>query len=343
MTDFQINDHSKLPVLFRFVYTYTDYDVLLEALAAQLQAPVKHGTIQLPSSVANGTYAAFKLPNGIQVSMVDCILQTDWFVQRKQDSGRTEFYTLRFNELDIPGSLEVTIGDSQVKESGTSRAVAYLTSSRFNWSYHGTKGTTYKGIDIMFTRDWIAGYMGIDNLEDVQVFYVSLQSGNFNAEPLDSEYRRLMHEITQADRQGPMWLTIVQNRVLMMMERFFLHAFEKMKSHVTASRLSSQDINRVMEVEKILTADLLSPAQPIAELARQVSISVSKLKSDFKSVYGFPLHEYYRKSRLNAARDKLLTGKFSIKEVAMELGYSNLSNFTNAFRKEFGMLPSALF
>nr|WP_277349362.1 AraC family transcriptional regulator [Pseudoflavitalea sp. G-6-1-2] len=73
-----------------------------------------------------------------------------------------------------------------------------------------------------------------------------------------------------------------------------------------------------------------------------VSISESKLKKDFKVMYGSPIYEYYQKARMQAAQDKLLTGKFSVKEVAMELGYANLSNFTIAFKKAFGVLPSRL-
>jgi AraC-like DNA-binding protein len=73
-----------------------------------------------------------------------------------------------------------------------------------------------------------------------------------------------------------------------------------------------------------------------------VSISESKLKKDFKLIYGLPVYEYFQKIRMQTAKDKLLSGDHSVKEVAMELGYSNLSNFTIAFKKEFGLLPSKL-
>jgi AraC-like DNA-binding protein len=73
-----------------------------------------------------------------------------------------------------------------------------------------------------------------------------------------------------------------------------------------------------------------------------VSISESKLKKDFKLIYGVPVYEYFQKARMQVAKDKLLSGDVSVKEVAMELGYSNLSNFTIAFKKEFGLLPSKL-
>ncbi len=56
-------------------------------------------------------------------------------------------------------------------------------------------------------------------------------------------------------------------------------------------------------------------------------------------MYGFPIYEYYQKARMQAAQDKLLTRKFSVKEVAMELGYANLSNFTIAFKKNLAYCP----
>ena len=42
------------------------------------------------------------------------------------------------------------------------------------------------------------------------------------------------------------------------------------------------------------------------------------------------------------AREMLLTGDFSVKEVGLQVGYSNLSNFAAAFRKEFRVLPSEI-
>jgi AraC-like DNA-binding protein len=43
---------------------------------------------------------------------------------------------------------------------------------------------------------------------------------------------------------------------------------------------------------------------------------------------------------MQKAKMMLLSGNYSIKDVGYTLGYSNLSNFTLAFKKEFGQLPS---
>jgi AraC-like DNA-binding protein len=42
------------------------------------------------------------------------------------------------------------------------------------------------------------------------------------------------------------------------------------------------------------------------------------------------------------ARDLLLRGDYSVKEVGLQVGYSNLSNFAAAFKKEFKLLPSEI-
>jgi AraC-like DNA-binding protein len=43
---------------------------------------------------------------------------------------------------------------------------------------------------------------------------------------------------------------------------------------------------------------------------------------------------------MQKARSLLLTGQYTVKEVGLQLGYTNLSNFSLAFKKEFGILPS---
>lgn len=48
------------------------------------------------------------------------------------------------------------------------------------------------------------------------------------------------------------------------------------------------------------------------------------------------------RNRLEQAREMLKTGNYSVKQVGVNIGFSNLSNFAMAFRKEFGLLPKEL-
>ena len=326
--------------MFQFDFSYVDYEQLMNDLAQRLNVPVINHQLIFPESVGSGSLTYVKLPNGINVNIVNCKMNQDWLITRRK--MRDEYYTLRFHELIIPDTLEIRIGDERMRESHTTRSIAYLTNSLSDWAYLGSKGTTYKGIDILFNASWIAGYLGVEQIEDVLSAYLSLQVENVHREPLDSEYRRLIQEIVEVEEDSPMRLAIIQNRVMLLIERFFLRIYERKKNSYFNIPLSKADIDRVMQVEAVLTRDIFEPAPTISQLARMVSISESKLKKDFKMIYGVPVYEYFQKVRMQAAKDKLLSGGHSVKEVAMELGYSNLSNFTIAFKKEFGLLPSKL-
>jgi AraC-like DNA-binding protein len=326
--------------LFQFDFSYADYGQLMDELAQRLNVPVVNNQLIFPEAVATGSLTFVKLPNGIHVNIVNCRMNQDWLICRRK--MKDEYYTLRFHELTIPETLEIRIGDERMKESHTTRSIAYLTNSLSDWAYLGAKGTIYKGIDILFNASWLGEYLGVQRIDDVLSTYLSLQVENVHREPLDSEYRRLIQEISEVDEGNPMRLAIIQNRVMLLIERFFLRIYERKKNIYFNIPMSKADIDRVMQVEAVLTRDIFEPAPTISQLAKMVSISESKLKKDFKMLYGVPVYEYFQKVRMQAAKDKLLAGGHSVKEVAMELGYSNLSNFTIAFKKEFGLLPSKL-
>jgi AraC-like DNA-binding protein len=326
--------------LFHYDFSTTDYEQLMNDLAQRLNVPVINHRLVFPEAIASGSLNFIRLPNGAHVNIVNCKVNTSWLLCRRKI--KEQYYTLRFHELTIPNTLEIRIGDERLRESHTTWSTAYLTNALVDWAYLMEEGTVYKGIDILFSAKWLGDYLGVTSIDDVLAAYLSLQIENVHREPLDSEYRRLMQEVADVEEDNPMRLAVIQNRIMLLVERFFLRLYERKRNALFNVPLSKADINRVMQVEAVLTRDIFEPAPTIHELARMVSISESKLKKDFKLIYGVPVYEYFQKVRMQAAKDKLLSGDHSVKEVAMELGYSNLSNFTIAFKKEFGLLPSKL-
>jgi AraC-like DNA-binding protein len=326
--------------LFQFDFANTDFEEMVNDLARRLNAPVINNQLVFPSAYATGSVIFMALPNGVQVNILNAKLNQVCLINRKK--SREQFYILRFHELTIPDTMEIRIGDEMLKESRTTRSIAYLSNTMEDWTYFAAKGTIWKGVNVLFNAAWLANHLGVEQMDDVLSAYLSLKIENVNREPLDSEYRRLIQEILEVGDDSPLRLAIIQNRIMLLIERFFLRMLQRRKNSHFHVPMSKTDIDRVMQVEAVLTKDVFEPAPTINQLARMVSISESKLKKDFKLIYGLPVYEYFQKVRMQAAKDKLLAGNHSVKEVAMELGYSNLSNFTIAFKKEFGLLPSKL-
>ncbi|MEM8896221.1 MAG: AraC family transcriptional regulator [Bacteroidota bacterium] len=75
------------------------------------------------------------------------------------------------------------------------------------------------------------------------------------------------------------------------------------------------------------------------ELAFLSHMSVSTFKREFKSKYGEPPIKWFNEQRLHHIAALIQSGQKSPSEVFEEAGYDSLSNFIQAFKKQFGITP----
>ncbi len=78
------------------------------------------------------------------------------------------------------------------------------------------------------------------------------------------------------------------------------------------------------------------------EIADSVCCSRFHLCRAFSRSAQMPLYRYIHRLRLNEAVQRLADGEKDLTRLAMDLGYSSHSHFTNIFRREFGDTPSAV-
>lgn len=100
-------------------------------------------------------------------------------------------------------------------------------------------------------------------------------------------------------------------------------------------------IERLHHAREILDAQLDDPPS-LDELARAIGTNVRALKQGFKACFGNTVFGYVLEQRMQLARRLLEQGGMSVALVAQQVGYGASSNFTTAFRRRFGMPPSAM-
>ena len=77
------------------------------------------------------------------------------------------------------------------------------------------------------------------------------------------------------------------------------------------------------------------------ELAAEVALSRSAFNDRFTHLIGVPPKRYLLQWRLKVAQERLRDGALSIAQVAHEVGYVAEEAFNRAFKREFGLPPSA--
>ncbi|KJC59713.1 transcriptional regulator [Bradyrhizobium sp. LTSPM299] len=83
-------------------------------------------------------------------------------------------------------------------------------------------------------------------------------------------------------------------------------------------------------------------AHPIysGDLAREIGVSVRTLHDAIQRYRGMSMHRYLRLRRLWLVRQQLLGGAPSVKACALAYGFWHLSDFSRAYRSQFGESPS---
>jgi AraC-like DNA-binding protein len=79
----------------------------------------------------------------------------------------------------------------------------------------------------------------------------------------------------------------------------------------------------------------------IADIAREVQISPFHLIRQFQAVFGVTPHQFRIQTRLDAAKRLFATGRHSVTDVCMEVGFSSLGSFSALFTRRVGEPPSA--
>jgi AraC-like DNA-binding protein len=239
--------------------------------------------------------------------------------------------------------MSVTIDEDRTDPAVSTFKAMYLMSFLSDLSQYTSAGTHVYSVRIILSAEWLGRYLHIEKMGEVLQRYLDLKAQSVLVKDLDFVSSAMLKDIVDPTTPGEEMkeTTYIQNRIMLLLENFFTWMHQQMSVIKMNIRMSRDEIEAILAVERELVKDL-SNAPTITQLAKQAALSPSKLKKQFKDVFGLPIYEHFQKVRMTRARELLLEGGRSVKEVGMELGYSNLSNFSLAFRKVFDTLPSVV-
>lgn len=105
---------------------------------------------------------------------------------------------------------------------------------------------------------------------------------------------------------------------------------------VRQRRVARERVDRTID---ILRQNLIDPPS-LEELGRQVGCSPFYLSRTFSKELGMTIPQYVRQIRMERAAELLASGRFNVTEAALDVGYSSLSHFSQAFCQIIGCCPN---
>jgi AraC family transcriptional regulator len=117
---------------------------------------------------------------------------------------------------------------------------------------------------------------------------------------------------------------------------------EKAEESFSCKFLSNEaDREKIALAKEILLQRIGNPIT-IKELSRKVGTNECYLKKGFKEMFGSTIFDFYQTQRMEHAKYLLYEKGLSVTDVSALLGYSSISHFSTAFKKQTGLKPCEL-
>lgn len=255
-------------------------------------------------------------------------------VKRKGTFGRDEIQMIFNINHDIEWRIEDRNQTVRMKKGEV--CIYRNLDETTSMCYPAQRTFLFKSLQIptAYFRELLLLYFPGNQIEQLEQLFLH----QFTKTKITPAMHQILHDISQAERFGEFKALYLEGKMIELLS-VVLHCISHEKTEkIERHRLSEEDYKCVRRIKAQIDEE---PAKEYGNeiLAKSVNMSVAKLAKCFSQVYGMPLHTYVIRRRLEYAALLLAEQKCNVSEAAAMAGYTNLSHFSNSFRKQYGVLP----
>jgi AraC-like DNA-binding protein len=209
--------------------------------------------------------------------------------------------------------------------------------------YENTNGKFY---NIIFSRQWAKKnllFKSKRHTDELQTF-LNAKRGFINWLDIVPDAERISKNLwtkLKNEQQGKTDTTVLKVTIHQIINDFF-QATNNDKRIKNYPQLNNADYACVAKAESIILYNLMNSFIGVELISKTVNMSPTKLKSVFKSVFGFSMLQYHKEKNMLLALQLIKNSTMQIKNIALLTGFESASKFTAAFKKRFNKLPSAI-
>jgi AraC-like DNA-binding protein len=248
-----------------------------------------------------------------------------------------------------PGSIEVCLnleGEGRVSLNKSEAVFEPLTAGFYRRGEQVLRATRsaeqrHQFLTIEMSFDFLRRHLGefVTSLHPLVREVVAGQSEKSAVAPpmrLTSRHQQLLTSLREAPVLALAQSVWYQAKALEVAAEFFFVTPDEQE--LFCQRQQRISAERVEKVVAILRERLAEPPT-LEKLGRLVGCSPFHLSRTFSAANGMTIPQYTRQLRMERAAELLKSGKFNVTEAALEVGYSSLSHFSQAFHDTFGCCP----
>ena len=298
------------------------------------------GSLYLPKEIGDLKLLRKECRNQIVYYDWDLSFKDKTFASRPDNFGKDEIQIIFNINQKIDWQIDGSGGRESVnmlpEEVCVFRNKNYATSM----NYEGDKNFQFKSLQMTtdFFETLLSRYFDSDKIEMGKSLFLT----HVTKTGITAEMYAVLSEIDGADKFQQFKGVYVEAKLIELIA-LVLHGIFYNKTAMIERERKAPEGNQsdLVQLEALRRRIQFNPADQykIPELAKNLSMSESKLTRLFRSAYGTSIHSYIQDQRLEKAAALIAGKSMNVSEAALYCGCSNMSWFSKAFKEKFGVSP----
>lgn len=305
----------------------------IEIVAEQFGTSVTDSGFTVPPSVGSGFFKQYYPLPWLTLTYISFMsYEPLTMVRRSVENLKwipVMFYINEYKHEQIIGTSTKTVGVDSLDG-------IFMPSSNIPTKWTFAPKQQYENITLTFNKDWIEQ---IDTAHETYIGRLLQSDKSFCLfETITPIMQQVLDGIKTTVKGDTLFSLLHLHGKAIELLTIFFERLEKRSKVKSLPNLNLNDVEAVFRVRRRILQSL-NNVPSIPELAREAAMSSSKLQKCFKQVIGKSIAEYALSEKMKWAKHLLSTRLYSVSEVGYKIGYTNLSHFSEAFRKYHKINP----
>jgi len=318
-------------------YLFSDPEKSFPRLATVLEGELEEDSIIIPEKKGSGRITKFQADYGLYFTTWNINLKHALDVERlTQDSGEklfSLFYVFTNESFALSNHDKLTGRDEVLKN-------IILTSGDSKFRYSICPNASIRVLEIYVLKNWLLNVYASNNLSAYSYYTILMnKTPSLLTEKASLSAHHSLLGIYEHLNSAQPNAAYVSTKMMSLLSDIFMGIGKRDDAAYKNDLVMGE---KIIELEKIMDDHLDKNLPSINAIAKQLALSESTLKRNFKLMCGSNIYEYYLKKKMERAREMLDENPVTVKEVAYKLGYDKVSNFITIFKKYYEFSPGYL-
>ena len=311
-----------------------DFDFITE-FSEKFNFPVRNGLLSFPARVGEGYVRKIAFSPEFRILMHRYKLNEDFIIIRNPSKVPNDLISIFFYNNEKPLDL-VYNEEKSVKFSRKNESAIQVTTNDLNSIIRFPANTETHYIVVGITSQKLAALLNVEKSNTLIETVTSGVASFLYFESMQVEIQQILKHIFSINANEILSPFYIQIKV----QELLFHLFDKLikRENTAHKHINNDDVERLMNLRNIILSDLSVPPS-LPSLAPMIGMSETKMKQLFKQTFGDSIYNYFQKVRMEEAAFLLKQGGYSVSEVGLELGFTNLSHFSKLFEKHYEVTP----